>query len=40
MEEREKLGLRGLIPAGEPMSLDLKIEIAMEQLNKKVNTVL
>ena len=35
-EEREKLGLRGLFPAGEPQSLELKLEIAMENFRGKV----
>lgn len=36
-KEREQLGLRGLFPAGEPLSLDAKVENAMEQFNKKAN---
>lgn len=35
--EREKSKLRGLFPAGDPQSLDLKVKIAMEQLALKVS---
>lgn len=34
--EREKLGLRGLFPAGDPISLERKIETAMENFRDKV----
>jgi malate dehydrogenase (oxaloacetate-decarboxylating)(NADP+) len=37
--EREKLGLRGLFPAGDPQPLDLKVDIAMEQLRKKTSPI-
>lgn len=36
-EEKDKLGLRGLYPCGEPLSLDLKVEVSMEQLRKKTS---
>jgi len=36
-EERNTLGIRGLFPAGEPLSLDVKVEIAMEQFAKKTS---
>ena len=35
LDEREKLGIKGLVPAGEPLSMEIKLEIAMEQLRKK-----
>ena len=35
--ERDKMKLRGLFPAGEPLSLDTKLEIAMNQLRAKAN---
>ena len=35
-EERQRLGLRGLFPAGEPISLEQKIETAMENFRGKV----
>ena len=35
-EERAQLGLRGLFPAGEPLTLDRKIETAMENFRGKV----
>jgi hypothetical protein len=34
--EREKLGLRGLFPAGEPITLERKVETAMENFRGKV----
>jgi hypothetical protein len=33
--ERAAHGIRGLFPAGEPLSLDLKVEVAMTQLRSK-----
>jgi malate dehydrogenase (oxaloacetate-decarboxylating)(NADP+) len=36
-EERTKHQFHGLIPAGEPKSLELKVEIAMRQLHRKSN---
>jgi malate dehydrogenase (oxaloacetate-decarboxylating)(NADP+) len=33
--ERDELHIRGLFPAGEPISLELKVEIAMAQLRSK-----
>lgn len=33
--EMDKFGIRGLYPAGTPLSLELKIEVSMEQLRKK-----
>jgi malate dehydrogenase (oxaloacetate-decarboxylating)(NADP+) len=33
--EREHHGLHGLVPAGEPKSLELKVEIAVQQMRKK-----
>lgn len=33
--ERDSLNLHGLVPAGEPLSLDVKVENAMVQLRKK-----
>ena len=36
-EETNKLRLRGLFPAGEPLSLELKIQVAMEELRKKTS---
>jgi malate dehydrogenase (oxaloacetate-decarboxylating)(NADP+) len=38
-QEREKLGLHGLLPAGEPKSLEAKVEIAMAQLRKKASPI-
>jgi hypothetical protein len=35
-KERETLGLRGLFPAGEPITLERKIETAMENFRGKV----
>lgn len=35
-EERATLGLRGLFPAGEPLTLERKIETAMENFRGKV----
>lgn len=35
-EERAQLGLRGLFPAGEPLTLERKIETAMENFRGKV----
>jgi hypothetical protein len=35
--ELDKLGIRGLYPAGTPVSLDVKVEVAMEQLRKKTS---
>ena len=35
--EQDKLGIRGLYPAGEPLSLELKVDVAMEQLRKKTS---
>jgi malate dehydrogenase (oxaloacetate-decarboxylating)(NADP+) len=35
--ERQDLHLEGLVPCGEPLSLDLKVELAMNQLRLKVN---
>lgn len=37
LSEQEKMGLRGLYPAGESLSLELKVEVAMEQLRKKTS---
>jgi hypothetical protein len=34
-EERDDYGLRGLYPAGVPISLDLKVEIAIQQMRQK-----
>jgi hypothetical protein len=34
-QERDALGLHGLIPGGEPLSLETKVEVAIEQLRKK-----
>jgi len=39
VEEKDKLGLRGLYPAGESQSLDLKVEVSMEQLRKKTSPI-
>lgn len=36
-KETDELKLRGLFPAGEPLSLELKIEVAMEELRKKTS---
>lgn len=38
-EEREKLGLHGLLPAGDAKPLDLKVEIAIAQLRKKATPI-
>jgi malate dehydrogenase (oxaloacetate-decarboxylating)(NADP+) len=38
-EERTKYGLHGLLPAGEPKTLDSKVEIAMGQLRKKSSPI-
>ena len=35
LEERDSKKIRGLFPAGEPLSLDVKLDIAMEQLRRK-----
>lgn len=32
--EREKLGLRGLLPAGDPIPLDVQVQTVMKQLSK------
>jgi len=37
--ERTKFNMRGLLPAGAPQSLDLKVEIAMEQLSLKSSPI-
>lgn len=37
--ERGKLGLRGLIPAGGPLSLDIKVQLVMEQVRSKVSAI-
>lgn len=37
LEERQEYGIRGLFPAGDPISLDLKVKIAMEQLRSKTS---
>lgn len=37
--ERDSLGLHGLLPAGEPLSLDVKVENAMTQLRKKATPI-
>jgi len=34
-DDRKKLGLRGLIPAGEPKSLETRVNIAMTNLRNK-----
>ena len=34
-EEKKVKKLRGFVPAGDPLSMDTKIEVAMEQLRKK-----
>jgi malate dehydrogenase (oxaloacetate-decarboxylating)(NADP+) len=34
-EERISLGIRGLYPAGDPQSLDLKVQVALEALRSK-----
>jgi malate dehydrogenase (oxaloacetate-decarboxylating)(NADP+) len=39
IKEREELGIMGLIPAGEPQSLDLKIAISMHQFHKKISPI-
>ena len=36
-EERERYGLQGLYPAGSPQSLDLKVELVMQQLETKTS---
>lgn len=36
-EERNKLGIRGLYPAGAPLSLDAKVELSMEQFRTKTS---
>ena len=36
-DEKTALKLRGLFPGGEPISLDIKIDIAMSQLRKKTS---
>ena len=38
-EERELHNLRGLFPGGEPISLDLKVDVAMEQLRGKCSNI-
>jgi len=38
-KERDELGLRGLYPAGEPMSLETKVAIAMDQLALKTSPI-
>jgi malic enzyme len=38
-EERMEYGLRGLYPAGPPISLDLKVDISMEQLRAKTSPI-
>lgn len=35
--ERNSLGIRGLVPAGDPISLETKVVLAMEQLRKKTS---
>ncbi len=37
--EKETHGIRGLVPAGEPISLADKVDIAMEQLRKKASPI-
>lgn len=39
INERDALRVRGLLPAGEPQSLDVKIEIAMSQLRRKATPI-
>lgn len=39
IEERKALGVRGLFPAGEPLSLEVKVAVALEQLNFKSSTL-
>ncbi len=34
-KEKDELGIRGLVPGGEPLSLKAKVAIAMEQFHKK-----
>jgi hypothetical protein len=34
-KDRDAHGLRGLIPAGDPLPLEAKVELTMEQLRKK-----
>lgn len=38
-KERDSLDLHGLIPGGEPLSLETKVEIAIEQLRKKSSPI-
>jgi hypothetical protein len=38
-DEREELGLHGLLPLGEPASLEVKREIAMTQLRTKATAL-
>ncbi len=39
VEERNHHGLRGLVPACDPLSLDDKVELAMIQLRKKTSPI-
>jgi malate dehydrogenase (oxaloacetate-decarboxylating)(NADP+) len=36
-KERDELGLQGLLPNGEPLSLELKVQLSMENLRKKTS---
>jgi malate dehydrogenase (oxaloacetate-decarboxylating)(NADP+) len=36
-KERDEHGLHGLLPNGEPLSLDLKVQLSMENLRKKTS---
>ena len=36
-EERERFKLRGLVPAGDPMTLETKLQLTMEQLRAKTS---
>jgi hypothetical protein len=38
-EEKRQHRIRGLYPAGKPLTLEAKVEIAMEQLAKKVSPI-
>jgi malate dehydrogenase (oxaloacetate-decarboxylating)(NADP+) len=38
-EERDSYGLRGLLPAGDPISLDVKVEASMKQIRNKTESL-
>jgi malic enzyme len=37
--ERDEKGVRGLVPAGEPLDLETKVELSMIQLRKKATPI-